>query len=142
MSMSHLSEPYHSRLYDVVLHEHLRENRQMAFMVGPRQVGKTTLSRGGAEPRATTYLNWDNVSHRRTILAGPEGVAQLAGLARLTDQLPVIAFDEIHKYKGWKDFLKGFFDTYGSYERAHSAPTRPDVRTAGACEGTSPSGSS
>ena len=33
------------RIYDVVLAEHLRKYRQMAFLTGPRQVCKTTLCR-------------------------------------------------------------------------------------------------
>lgn len=100
------------RLYDTILDQHLNENRQMAFLVGPRQVGKTTLSTRG-DFSDHRYFNWDNADHRRSILAGQEAIAQRAGLDRLTDQLPVIAFDELHKFKGWKDFLKGFFDTYG-----------------------------
>ena len=31
-----------SRVYDALLAEHLSGNRQMAFVSGPRQVGKTT----------------------------------------------------------------------------------------------------
>jgi predicted AAA+ superfamily ATPase len=32
-------------IYDAVLTEHLKKYRQMAFLTGPRQVGKTTLVR-------------------------------------------------------------------------------------------------
>lgn len=30
------------RVYDNLLTDHFRENRQMAFVTGPRQVGKTS----------------------------------------------------------------------------------------------------
>ena len=33
------------RIYDSILTKHLAKNRQMAFVSGPRQVGKTTCCR-------------------------------------------------------------------------------------------------
>ena len=45
------------RLYDAMLDEHLAVHRQMAFVTGPRQVGKTTTCRS----RAQHYANWDNL---------------------------------------------------------------------------------
>ena len=96
------------RLYDVLLGKHLKEHRQMAFISGARQVGKTTICRNQED----VYLNWENESHREQILSGPETVADVAQLAKLHEAPPVIVFDEIHKYNHWKRFLKGFFDTY------------------------------
>jgi hypothetical protein len=55
------------RLYDTLLAEHLGTQRQMAFISGPRQVGKTTTCRNHAD----VYINWDNIDDRETILAGP-----------------------------------------------------------------------
>jgi len=101
------------RAYSAILNETLRENRQMAFVTGPRQVGKTTTCRQLAD----VYLDWDNEDHRELILAGPAAVADFAKLERLTAQPVRIVFDEIHKYKRWKSFLKGFFDTYESRVR-------------------------
>jgi predicted AAA+ superfamily ATPase len=95
------------RLYDSILTEHLRVNRQMAFLTGPRQVGKTTLCR-----QRDVYLDWDNQNDRQLILKGPAEVAQRGGLDRLRPGPIVVAFDELHKYGRWKNFLKGFFDTY------------------------------
>ena len=48
------------RIYDSILETHLEEHRQMAFVSGPRQVGKTTVCRHGAD----AYLNWDNAEDR------------------------------------------------------------------------------
>jgi len=103
----------HQRVYDAVLNEHLRSQRQMAFVSGPRQVGKTTTCRG----LAGAYLNWDNSDHRRTIVRGPAAVVEQLGLDRLAEDEPVVLFDELHKFRRWKAFLKGFFDTYGDRVR-------------------------
>jgi predicted AAA+ superfamily ATPase len=102
-----------SRAYGVVLSEELSKNRQMAFVAGPRQVGKTTTCRELAD----VYLDWDNEDHRELILAGPAAVASHAGVDRLDDRKIAIVFDELHKYRRWKQFLKGFFDTYESHVR-------------------------
>jgi predicted AAA+ superfamily ATPase len=71
-------------------------------------VGKTTTCRG----LSAACLNWDNSDHRRIIVQGPQAVAGEFGLDRLADKTPVVMFDELHKYRRWKAFLKGFFDTY------------------------------
>jgi hypothetical protein len=101
------------RVYSAVLDETLRDNRQMAFVAGPRQVGKTTTCRELGD----VYLDWDNEDHRALILAGPRAVAQHAGIEQLSDAPVRIVFDELHKYKHWKQFLKGFFDTYEDRSR-------------------------
>ena len=97
-----------ARLYDSLLVEHLENNRQMAFVSGPRQVGKTTTCRN----HTNTYVNWDNIDDRELILAGPAKLAEHFGLNQLSQTIPVALFDELHKYPRWKQFLKGFFDTY------------------------------
>jgi len=72
--------------------------RKMVFVAGPRQVGKTTLALGipGA---LEAYLNWDVPEHRERILARelPPGSLWI--------------FDEIHKYRAWRDYLKGLYDS-------------------------------
>ena len=85
----------------------------MAFVTGPRQVGKTTTCRSHAD----TYLNWDNADDREDLLAGPGAIAALSGLDQLRATPPTVLFDELHKYPRWKQFLKGFFDTYAGQVR-------------------------
>jgi hypothetical protein len=97
-----------------MLAEHLERHRQMAFVVGPRQVGKTTMCRG----LSSAYLNWDNTDDRRIILDGPAATAARLGLGRLSRRPPVAVFDELHKFARWKSFLKGFYDTYADSVRA------------------------
>ena len=101
------------RIYDSLLVEHLANNRQMAFVSGPRQVGKTTTCRNHAD----SYVNWDNIDDREIILAGPAILVDRLGLNRLSNTIPVALFDELHKYPRWKQFLKGFFDTYADQVR-------------------------
>ena len=89
----------------------------MAFIAGPRQVGKTTLAKhllslsGGAE----RYFNWDIESHRKAILRSPERFWEGGGPVRSKPRsLPRLVLDEIHKYPRWKRFLKGLYDAAGS----------------------------
>lgn len=103
------------RLYQNILAEHLGAHRQMAFLSGPRQVGKTTTARAAAGSDA--YLNWDNQDDRAAILRGPGTVADRFQLQQLRQHLPVLVFDELHRYGKWKGYLKGFFDTYADAVR-------------------------
>ena len=85
----------------------------MALVSGPRQVGKTTTCRD----HASAYANWDNVDDREKILAGPARLVEQYKLNRLARNAPVVLFDELHKYPRWKQFLKGFYDTYADQIR-------------------------
>lgn len=101
------------RIYSSILEDHFRRNRQMAFVSGARQVGKTTTCRGIGD----AYLNWDNADDRRLLLRGPGAVAEFLRLDRLRRDRPTLVLDELHKSARWKAFLKGFFDTYGDRVR-------------------------
>ena len=83
----------------------------MAFVAGPRQVGKTTLIRRllGRIGQADNYFNWDIESSRKAILRRPENFWAHPKNARAR-----IALDEIHKYPRWKRFLKGLYDAAGA----------------------------
>lgn len=106
--MNHLK-----RVYESILEDHLIKNRQMLFLVGPRQVGKTTTSLDlSASYKIHYYFNWDVQSDRLKIVEGPEAIAELLKLDILRASVPVVVFDELHKYAKWKTFLKGFFDKY------------------------------
>lgn len=101
------------RVYEILLEEHLAHYRQMVFLSGPRQVGKTTTSlTASSENPRHYYFNWDNEDHRALIIKGPKAIAHEAKLDEVQKTLPILVFDEIHKYRNWKRFLKGFFDTY------------------------------
>ena len=106
------------RIYQEVLRRHLSQYRQMIFLMGPRQAGKTTLSLEAAgEYSSHVYFNWDNPAERLLFLEGIEAIAKQAGLQQLLAEKPVLVFDEIHKCGKWKNFLKGFFDLYEKVAR-------------------------
>jgi len=121
------------RLYQEAIEQHLHENRQMLFLMGPRQVGKTTTGRDvGRDMPHFRYYNWDRQADRRLIVGGADDVAEDMHLERLRDIRPVALFDELHKYSSWKQFLKGFFDCYGDRVRIMvTGSSRLDVYKAG-----------
>ena len=96
------------RIYEAVLEEHLHDNRQMAFLTGPRQCGKTTL----AKSLSDKYFTWDDLATRRLVAGDAAGLADAAGLGIASNRRTIITLDEIHKFVRWKSFLKGFFDLY------------------------------
>lgn len=101
------------RVYHELIAFHLRKYRQMVFLMGPRQVGKTTVSLAAAEELDSHfYFNWDNPAERVLFVEGPDAIAKQAGLDELKKENPLLVLDEIHKFGKWKNFLKGFFDKY------------------------------
>ena len=72
--------------------------RKMVFVGGPRQVGKTTLAKRILGRSSKGYLNWDVAEHRERILR------------RELPAAPLLVFDEIHKYRLWRNYLKGLYD--------------------------------
>lgn len=99
------------RIYESIIREHFQKERKMAFIVGPRQVGKTTTAKKSL-PHAL-YLNWDNTEHKELILKGPSHIYSAAGGDSLHEGRIGCILDELHKFDRWKSFLKGFYDTYG-----------------------------
>lgn len=75
-------------------------NRKIVLLTGPRQSGKTTLARMLSEN--FDYFNFDNPEHRTDLLD--------RSWDRKKD---LIIFDELHKLKNWKSWLKGIYDTEG-----------------------------
>ncbi|HMN24753.1 MAG TPA: ATP-binding protein [Ignavibacteriaceae bacterium] len=86
-------------LQDIILNDIADK---MIFVGGARQVGKTTLAREilAKDFNNYEYYNWDYQPHRKKIISG-----------ELPGQRSLLIFDEIHKYKKWKNLVKGIFDT-------------------------------
>jgi len=87
--------------------EHIEQFSQgkLLLLSGPRQVGKSTLAKSWLADKSGVYLNWDvNLDRARIInqdfleAAGPKA----------------IIFDELHKNRRWKSYLKGLYDAHSS----------------------------
>jgi uncharacterized protein len=104
----------------------LAADKDMIFLVGPRQTGKTTLARIISRLFANSlYFNWDVVDHRNKLMQNP---AFFESVERKDSSIPFIVLDEIHKYKDWKNYLKGVYDEFhGRYHFLVSGSGRLDV---------------
>ncbi len=80
---------------------------KMVFVGGPRQVGKTTFALKflgtKANEKHPAYLNWDNREHREKILR-----------VQFPSQEKLVVLDEVHKFAGWRNLVKGYYDTHKS----------------------------
>lgn len=87
---------------------------KMAFISGPRQVGKTTMAKEILTSRQYgDYRNWDDKNFRKAWAKGPsQVVSQLVDKSTKKEQKPLLILDELHKDKRWKSSLKGLFDLY------------------------------
>ena len=73
---------------------------KIIMLSGPRQVGKTTISKKLAS--SFMYLNYDSASDRKII-----------SNSEWQRDVELVIFDELHKMKGWKSWIKGVYDTEG-----------------------------
>jgi uncharacterized protein len=76
-------------------------DEKVVFISGPRQVGKTTLAKS-FYPKSAEYFNFDSEEHRLLI--------RKQAWRRDCD---LVIFDELHKLKKWKSWIKGIYDTEG-----------------------------
>lgn len=79
--------------------------KKMVLLAGPRQCGKTTLADGIAEkwPSGSASYNWDIDEQRRQILKG-----------QMENKAGLWIFDELHKFRRWRNWLKGQYDQHHS----------------------------
>ena len=80
----------------------------MVFIAGPRQAGKTTLTQILAEDFTNSlYFNWDILEEKRKLIENPSFYEEVK---RNDNSVPLIIFDELHKYSNWKNYLKSVYD--------------------------------
>ena len=99
------------------LKEELKD--KMVFVGGPRQVGKTTLASSIA-PKKHLYLNWDRTEDRHFILK---------------ETFPsenFVIYDEIHKFKNWRNYVKGVYDKYKHESYVYKKPLKKILVTGSA----------
>jgi uncharacterized protein len=78
--------------------------KKIVIVGGPRQVGKTTVAMQfleGSSPDHPAYFNWDVVGRRNDLVSGI-----------IPADETLIVLDEIHKYRLWRNLIKGFYDQY------------------------------
>ena len=100
------------RYLTVEIERLLAEERKICLIVGPRQVGKTTLAKHllTRTKHPSVYFNWDIESDRKLLLKYPEDFWLRK---EQTVKLPFrLVLDEIHKFPRWKRFLKGLYDSH------------------------------
>ena len=98
----------------------------MIFIAGPRQAGKTTLTQILAEDFTNSlYFNWDILEEKRKLI---ENASFYEEVNRNDNSMPLIIFDELHKYSNWKNYLKSVYDKdKGNYKFVVSGSGRLDM---------------
>ena len=110
----------------VKIWEDLSADKSMIFLTGPRQAGKTTFAEIISCSFANyLYFNWDIPEHRTRLIENP---GFFESVERKDASTPLIVFDEIHKYKDWKNYLKGVYDQFHDrYQFLVSGSGRLDI---------------
>jgi predicted AAA+ superfamily ATPase len=106
--------------------EELAAEKPMVLLAGPRQCGKTTLAKMIAARFANSlYFNWDIITDKQRLIADPYF---FRNVVRKDASTPLVLFDEIHKYKDWKNYLKGVYDRFhDAYHFLVSGSGRLDI---------------
>ena len=116
---------YKREFYTRIWAELARE-KSMVFLAGPRQAGKTTLAKIISRSyKNSLYFNWDILRDRTRFLEDPNF---FEALERTDASAPLVIFDEIHKYRGWKNYMKGIYDQFHDrYQFLVSGSGRLDI---------------
>lgn len=98
-------------------------SKKMVFLGGPRQVGKTTLAHhilknfSYKKSKSGLYLNWDFDEDKYRIIK-----------KQWDEDHQFIVFDELHKYRRWKNWIKGIYDkTRNSHQFLVTGSARLDI---------------
>ena len=83
-----------TRYLSFVIQNDALKDRKMAFISGPRQVGKTTLGKQFLKDK-NNYFSWDQTEFRRIWARDPSNILNDIGKG------PIL-LDEIHKDRKWK----------------------------------------
>ncbi len=91
-------------LFDDILND---LEKKMIILTGPRQVGKTYLAKQIlSEFENSVYLNYDSITDKKIIEE-----------QTWRKDAELLVFDEIHKMNGWKNYIKGVYDTKPDFQK-------------------------
>jgi len=79
---------------------------KIVLLAGPRQCGKTTLAKKLVEKYSGHFYSWDDTEDMKRI-----------SKSELDFGSSFWAFDELHKYRQWRNWLKGKFDKYSKEKK-------------------------
>lgn len=94
------------RYIDGTLTSDALKDRKIAFVSGPRQVGKTSMAENillSSSGNLNSYFSWDDDEFRKLWIKNPKAVF---------NEHSLLVLDEIHKDRQWKNRLKGLYDNY------------------------------
>lgn len=104
-----------TRTYYKNIWQDFDKEKHMIFVSGPRQAGKTTFAMDVASQKSVfEYFNYDIPSNKALLLENP---TFFEAVDRKKGHTPLIILDEIHKYRDWKNYLKGIYDGYSDLFR-------------------------
>ena len=109
------------------LWDELSMEKPMVFISGARQTGKTTFAREiiARQFKNNIYFNWDIIRDKKRLIEDPTFFQHVN---RVDSSVPLVIFDEIHKYKNWKNYLKGIYDEFSKeYKFLVSGSGRLDI---------------
>jgi len=97
--------------------DQLSADKSLVMLAGPRQAGKTTFARNivAKDFLDTIYFNWDLSKDKRRLIEDPIFFSK-EPRSKISSR-PLVILDEIHKYRDWKNYLKGIYDQFaGEYQ--------------------------
>lgn len=100
--------PHHSRYLQNQIIDDALAAQKIAFVSGPRQVGKTTMAEAVLSQlnQEQNYFSWDDDEFRKVWTKGPKEMFEKI------EKGACVVLDEVHKDRKWKSKLKGLFDLY------------------------------
>jgi uncharacterized protein len=90
----------------------LSADKPLIMLAGPRQAGKTTFAQDivSKDFTDTVYFNWDIAEDKSRLINDP--VFFTKAPRESISSKPLVILDEIHKYRNWKNYLKGIYDQF------------------------------
>jgi uncharacterized protein len=92
--------------------DQLSADKPLIMLAGPRQAGKTTFAQDivSKDFTDTVYFNWDIAKDKSRLINDP--VFFTKAPRKSISSKPLVILDEIHKYRNWKNYLKGIYDQF------------------------------